>query len=177
MITCIFYSSKPNPNTENILNDELNKVSDWLIANKLSLNVDKSSFLTFSSNKMKTKLNLRINKEILHEKVHTKYLVVLIDKNLSWKPQIEEVKLRLSKGCAILSKIKHFVPKTILRSLYFAFIESNATYCLLNWGTAAKSNLNGIETTLKKTICIISFKDSKYHAATLFQGAKRSTLP
>ena len=44
--------------TENILNDELNKVSDWLIANKLSLNVDKSSFLTFSSNKMKTKLNL-----------------------------------------------------------------------------------------------------------------------
>ena len=56
--TCIFYSSKPNPNTENILNDELNKVSDWLIANKFSLNVDKSSFLTFSSNKTKTKLNL-----------------------------------------------------------------------------------------------------------------------
>ena len=93
--TCNSYSSKPNPNTENILNDELNKVWDWLIANKLSLNVEQSSFLTFSSNKRETKLKLRINKEILHEGV-------LIDKNFSWKPQIEEVKLRLSKGCAIL---------------------------------------------------------------------------
>ena len=61
--TCIFYSSKPNPNIENTLNNELMKVSDWLIANKLSLNVNKSSFLTFSSN----------NKEILNEKDHAKY--------------------------------------------------------------------------------------------------------
>ena len=34
-------------------------------------------------------------------------LVVLIDKNLSWKTQINEVKLHLSKGCAVLSKIRH----------------------------------------------------------------------
>ena len=170
--TCIFYSSKPNLNIENTLNNELMKVSDWLIANKLSLNVNKSSFLTFSSNKKELKLNLRINKEILNEKDHAKYLGILIDKNLNWKQHINEVKLRLSKGCAILSKIRNFVPKTILRSLYFAFIESNANYCLLNWGTAAKSNLNSIEISLKKAIRIISFRECTYHANTLFKELK-----
>ena len=77
------------------------------------INVDKSSFLTFSSNKKELKLNLHINKEILNEKDHAKYLGILIDKNLNWKQHINEVKLRLSKGCAILSKIRQFVPKTI----------------------------------------------------------------
>ena len=84
--TCIFYSSKPNPNIENTLNNELTK-ANWLIANKLSLNVNKSSFLTSSSNKKELRLNLRINKEILNEKDHAKYLGILIDKNLNWKQQ------------------------------------------------------------------------------------------
>ena len=106
------------------------------------------------------------------KKDHAKYLGILIDKNLNWKQHINEVKLRLSKGCAILSKIRHFVPKTILRSLYFAFIESNANYCLLNWGTAAKSILNSIEIALKKAIRIISFKECTYQANTLFKELK-----
>ena len=53
--------------------------------------------------------------------------------------------------------------------LYFAFVESNVNYCLLTWGTAAKSNLTGIETALKKAIRIISFKTHRCHANTLFK--------
>ena len=113
--TCIFYSAKPDPSIENTLNNELKKVSKWPTTNKLSLNVDKSSYLNFSPNNREIKLNLCINKEVLKEKEHAKYLGILIDKNLSWKPQINAVKLCLSKGCAILAKIRHFVPKAILR--------------------------------------------------------------
>ena len=39
--TTVFYSDKTNPETEALLNLELSKVSDWLAANKLSLNVGK----------------------------------------------------------------------------------------------------------------------------------------
>ena len=35
--TSLFFSHKNNPDVENILNDELVKVSSWLSANKLSL--------------------------------------------------------------------------------------------------------------------------------------------
>ena len=44
--TCIFYSAKPDPSIVNTLNNELKKVSKWLTTNKLSLNVDKSSYLS-----------------------------------------------------------------------------------------------------------------------------------
>jgi hypothetical protein len=46
--TTVFYSADPSDeNTEEILNTELEKVSCWLAANKLSLNVKKSNFLHF----------------------------------------------------------------------------------------------------------------------------------
>ena len=46
--TAVFYSDDPsNKDTESILNNELEKVSCWLAANKLSLNVKKSNFSPF----------------------------------------------------------------------------------------------------------------------------------
>ena len=43
--TTIFYSSKLPPETQHILDAELNNVNQWLICNKLSLNTDKSCYL------------------------------------------------------------------------------------------------------------------------------------
>ena len=47
--TTVYYSADPkDENTEEILNTELEKVSCWLAANKLSLNVKKIQFSTLS---------------------------------------------------------------------------------------------------------------------------------
>ena len=59
--TTIFYSCKPNDHTEQILNNELAKVSNWLAANKLSLNVSKSNFLAFLFSKHKPTICLNID--------------------------------------------------------------------------------------------------------------------
>ena len=45
--TSIFYSHNNLKNVEITLNNELIKVSEWLIANKLTLNVSKSNFVIF----------------------------------------------------------------------------------------------------------------------------------
>ena len=54
--TTVYYSADPNDeNTEKILNHELEKVTCWLAANKLSLNVKKSNFLHFHYGKTQKK--------------------------------------------------------------------------------------------------------------------------
>ena len=85
--TSIFFSHKNLKELESIVNNELSKVSDWLIANKLTLNVDKSNFLLISPSRKNTtnKINLSINNEAIAQKDCIKYLGVLLDKNLSWK--------------------------------------------------------------------------------------------
>ena len=76
--------------------------------------------------------------------------------------------LKLSKGIGLLSKIRHYVPKTVLRSLYYAFINSHVDYNLLNWGT--NTNLNSININMKKAIRIMCFKSRDEPSLPLFKS-------
>ena len=132
------------------------RYQDSLSTNKLTLNVDKSNYLIFTTGK-NMKFNLTLNNEILQEKDHTKYLGVIIDNNLTWKNHFTQIKLRLSKGIGILYKLRQVVSQyiSIEKSIYFAFVQSNINYCLLNWGNAAPTNLTQIKTSLNKALRVM----------------------
>ena len=171
--TTVFYSDKCNPNTENILNNELTKVSNWLIANKLSLNVDKSTFLHFYKGKKKLQpIKVLINNLPVEEKAFTKYLGTLIDNKLNWKKHIHYVTIKLSKAIGILSKIRYYTPKHVLINLYYSFIQSHLNYGLLNWSSTATTNLECIRLKLRKAIRIITFRNKYEHSKPLFKDLK-----
>ena len=67
-MTPVFYSQKINCETEFILNTELYEVPDWLAANKLSLNIGKSSFLEFSLVRENIHINISISDTPVEEK-------------------------------------------------------------------------------------------------------------
>ena len=150
--TSIFFSHKNLSQLELIVNDELSKVSDWLVANKLTLNVDKSNFLIISpSIKNKTnEIKLAINNKSIAQKDCIKYLGVLLDKDISWKQHIQQVNLKISIGIGILAKARHYVPPQILRNFYFSFIEPHVNYALINWGSANLSSLKPMGRNLNK---------------------------
>ena len=170
--TSLFYSHENKTEGEKVLNTELSKIAEWLAANKLSLNVSKSKLLIFSNKRTSTDNNdtaLFINGEKLKEVDHAKYLGALIDNKLNWSYHINAVNLKLSKGVGLLAKIRHYVPSSILRSLYFSFINPYIDYNLLNWGMAASTNLNTINLKIKKAVRIMSFKERDHHTAALFK--------
>ena len=92
---------------EKIYNEELKHISEWLNANKHSLNTGKSNLILFR--KIQTKItykpDIKIMGEGIKEKEFTKYLGVLIDKTLSWTYHINHVNLKISRGKAILTKL------------------------------------------------------------------------
>ena len=76
-------------NLEMSLNQELINIHNWLCANKLSLNVDKSYFIIFHPVQKKTNytVNLLINGKVLVEKNICELLLIvfLIGRNMSVK--------------------------------------------------------------------------------------------
>jgi hypothetical protein len=98
-----------------------------------------------------------------------------MDNKLNWAMHINNIKLRLSKGISMLAKIRHYIPESALRSLYFTFINSHIDYNLLNWGTASPTALDTISSKTRKAIRIISFKDKDDTALPLFK--QHSILP
>ena len=99
-------------------------VTDWLNANKLTLNVEKSNLVLFRSTKKTVEtLNIKIKGEQIQEKDYTKYLGTLIDNKLSWNCHIKHVNLKISKGIGILTKLRRYLSKVVLRTLYYALFN------------------------------------------------------
>ena len=68
-----------------ILNNELLKVSDWRMANKLTINLEKSHYMIFQRSRLKDcdKKDVIIQDRIMFHVTSTKFLGVIIDK-LKW---------------------------------------------------------------------------------------------
>ena len=145
---------------EKTYNSVLEHVIHWLNANKLSLNIEKSSLVLFRRQRKKLARNTtaKMMGQSIKEKDYTKYLGILIDKTLSWSLHMKHVNLKISKGIAILFKLRHYVSKNTLKKLYHAFIQPHIDYGLIVWRSGTKSNLKIIQDKIKKAIRVISSK-------------------
>ena len=173
--TAIFLSHKDPKTLETIMNQELIKVSSWLIANKLSLNVKKSNALLFRTKNENSApiLNIKINESPIEEKQHAKYLGIILDHKLTYEHHINHVNSKLIKGNAILQKVKHFIPEKTLINTYNAHIQPHIDYGLTVWGYASKTSLQTIEKQQRKAIRSINFKPKRYEdTISLFKQSK-----
>ena len=77
----------------------LDNIANWLKANKLTLNVDKSKLLCFDlSPACKNNVfDVYINGEPLEFNNKAEYLGVIIDNKLTWRQHIENIKNKINK--------------------------------------------------------------------------------
>ena len=147
------------------INNQLNFVNEWLSIKKLSLNVDKSNYVIFSSSQRQIHYSIKIfiNEVELKERKSIKYLGVIIDKNLKWKDHIHELSKKIAKSIGILSKLRHFVQKSTLIQLYYSIIYPFLIYGVTVWGNTYQSNVSSLITLQKKAVRIINFSSFKEH--------------
>ena len=167
--TSIFDSHKSAKNLESIVNCELNKVSTWLSPNRLSLNLDKSNFLSMS-NKKKTDstVDIKIDNLSIRKSDCIKYLGVLINSKLNWKQHFQYVNTKISKGIGILAKMRHYVSTDVLKQLYHTFITPHIRYGIINWGSASKCATNTLNNSLKGAVKIMNLADYRSESKPLF---------
>ena len=104
--TTILYSHKDLVNKIGMINNELQKVTDWFKANKLSINVDKTNFMIMGTPqktfKFKNDVSVLLDGRCLSRVNKTKLLGVIIDVNLSFKYHVEAISYTISRNIGIL---------------------------------------------------------------------------
>ena len=85
-----------------------------------------------------------------------KYLGVLIDHNLNFNTHLRSVGNKLSRAQGMLSKLKHYVKTSTLRSIYFSIFSSILTYASMIWGQNKTVQFNRIEAIQNKTVKILN---------------------
>ena len=112
-------------------NQELFLVNEWLEINKLSLNIGKTKYMIFYPHQKEyNRSNPRlIMNGIEIERVETfDFLGATLDENLTWKPHTDKVATELSKYSGKMNKLKNYLPRYILKALCNSLVQSRLNY-------------------------------------------------
>ena len=110
-------------------------------------------------------------------KDYVKYLGLMIDLNLSWKYNIESICHKTSKSIGIIAKIRHYVPRCVLLSIYNSLIVPFITYGFCAWGNCALTFQRKIVNLQQRALRLIYFSKSKEHAVLFFLKSNCLPLP
>ena len=124
---------------ESNMNRDLAYVNEWLLANKLSLNVVKTEFILIGSaqklNSIVIQPNIEINQVKINQVGNATVLGVEIDDRLSWDSHIDKVAKKVTSGIGAIRKIRDLVDRETLISVCNALINPHFDYCSEVWDT------------------------------------------
>lgn len=153
----------------------------WLNYSVLSLNTEKTKFMTFTllSDDQPNKKNIFIHNNSCHNHQNCtcphiskvskiKYLGVMLDHHLRWDEQITYINKRLRQLINKFYCLREILNLKNLRIVYNALVESIIRYCILAWGGLFQNNLHNLQVTQNMLIKIILKKNSLYSTEALY---------
>ena len=166
----LFLSGKDGLSLSQTMTSELAQISDWLKANKLSLNIKKTYYKVVSGGKRQPNdLNIKIDNQKISPVFKTKILGVVVDSNLSWKEHISYITGKIARGIGVITKARKYLNKDSLLILYYSFIYPHLIYCNHVWGAATKTHTRTLCTLQIRAVRIISGVKPRTHCDPLFR--------
>lgn len=163
--TALFFSGESWEDVFNTAQQEMKKVSSWLQNNILTLNVSKTKYVAFAHRNHllpPSSLNITVHScssassrcscPSLERTDQIKYLGVIIDQTLTFKPHVQVLNARMRKLIHIFRTLKQVADKKTVKMVYYALFQSSMDYCISSWGGAAKTHLIQLERTQR---CIL----------------------
>jgi hypothetical protein len=177
--TNLFFKHKNLSTLYNIINVELNKISDWFKLNKLSLNVKKTSYILFQSGNKKINnagLTISIDGITIEQADNTKFLGVIINSKLNWNDHIKVICNKISKNIGILFRTRNNLTPHTLLMLYRSLIQPYIEYCNIVWAAGESISLTNLFRKQKKAIRTITFAKWNAHTGPIFNRLHIPTL-
>ena len=98
-----------------------------------------------------------------------KFLGVLLDETLSWKFHLIELSTKWSRSVGIFYKLRHFVPKELLKTVFYSLFIFFLSYSIVVWGATHEKYLKPVFIFQKKAMrAIITFSGPIAHTPPLF---------
>ena len=135
--TSITLSAKTVADLKLAVTSELNNLTCWLKANKLSLNVAKTELMIIGSrqrlNAQCEEIDISIDDRTIKRVDHTKSLGLTIDAQLSWSKHVDEISKKVSSAIGALKRVRPFIPTDVAVQIYNALTLPHFDYCSPVW--------------------------------------------
>jgi hypothetical protein len=156
--TEIHASGKSIHDVQVSLQADVNNVINWFKGNKLTVNLDKCCCMLVSTNKKLCNevLTITIDGKPIKQVNNTKYLGVVLDNQLTWNDQIEQVCRKLAPKVGLLRRLKYTLSKDLLTTVYKSIVQPHIDYCLAIWGHTTDCNTKRIQRLQNRAARIIT---------------------
>ena len=168
----IFYSHQNPQILVETVNSELENIAQWIFANRLSLNLDKTNFILFSNSISDLPGDICFNNVKIKKVKSTKFLGLFIDDKMSWKIHTNYLCSLLSRNAGVIYKLKPMFPTYVLQMLYSTLMLPYLNYGILAWGSSLKLQLDKILVVQKRAIQTICNVPIRTHSSPLFFNTK-----
>ena len=137
LMILLFFCDFVNVNvTEETINYELVKLTEWLACNQRSLNVNKTKFMVFHSVRKNVNYpTLSINGINIERVADFNFLGIQLSEDLKWSKHHNNISLKLTKTVGVLNRLKYDYPLAILKTLYNTLFLPHLNYGILLWGS------------------------------------------
>lgn len=161
--TALVISAYNKHNLLRLVQNDLDKISQWLANNKIIVNSSKSKCILFFD-RFKTcdrlQSNFRLHCHLHHclyncicEEIeiveNVKYLGLTIDRNLKWDSHIRLLSSKLMKINYALYFLRGFLKPEFLKQLYYSWFEGTMRYGIIHFGGTYQSLLKPVELAQK----------------------------
>lgn len=155
--TCLFYFGHSIDSVINEAQQDLNILNIWLKPILLTINVKKTAYIIFcaKNKKIPNFPPLTVDGQHLQRSNQEKYLGLILDSRLTFRPHIEHVRSRLIPLIGALRNIAKCVPFKLRYTIYNTLVKPHLEYLIQIWGQAAATNLQDLQITQNKVIKIL----------------------
>ena len=141
-------------------NSELENIDNWMVANKLSININKTNYILFQTpksqaSKVVSNLQLRLRNNVVEKVSSARFLGVIINENLSWKIHIDMIKHKMRAGLGAVMRIRSILSPKAMLSLYHSLLLSHVRYCITNWCFGNESKVQELQRICNKFIRLV----------------------
>ena len=153
----------------------MDALRDFLNRSQLSLNVDKTKFLAFTTTgaDQPKKLVIKLhNKNCIKQNCQCptikktdkiKYLGIIIDQHLKWNDHVDYINIKIKKLIHKFYLLRDILNKKNLITIYNSLVESILSYGILAWGGLYKNSLQKLQVT-QNTLLKILFHKRRLHS-------------
>ena len=164
---------KSSSEVESMINTDLENVHKWLIANKLTLNEEKTEcMLVGSRQRLQQSLNnseIVIGNHIIQQVSNKKVLGVIIDEQLKWKEHNDAQCKKISQSIALLRRAKQFVNQDTLLNMFNALVLPHFTYCSNVWSDGSCSHIEKLKKLQKRAARVITGSTYEIRSTEIFE--------
>lgn len=165
--SAIIASHKDETRLQDILSEEFNRISDWLVDNKLSLHVAKTEYIVFGSQPRLRRLKspyIDLGGQHFTAKSSVSYLGCLLDNNLGGESMALSIMGKVNGRTRFLARKAQLLDSECLRLLANSLVSCCFDYAMCSWYEGlTKALKDKLQTSQNKLIRVVLGLEPRDH--------------